>query len=62
MIQRITAISNHKINSKPCKNCYGLTFTWDRDSIGDIIENIPKLIKLDNYWINIKLKKLNDKP
>ena len=49
MIQRITAISNHKINGKKCK-CYGTTSSWDRNTIGNIIENIPKLIKNDGWW------------
>ena len=57
MIQRIEATSRHKINEINCSRCYGKVFTWDRNTIGNIIENVPKLIKLDGWWEDIKIIK-----
>ena len=57
MIQRIEATSKHKVNGKKCR-CYGRMFTWDRNTIGNIIENIPKLISLAGHYENIKIHRL----
>jgi hypothetical protein len=47
MIYRIEAI-----NKKD-----GKKYTWDRNTLGDIIENVPKLIKLDGFYEKIKIYK-----
>ena len=33
----------------------GKKYTWNRQTIGDIIENIPKLIELDNCYKCIQI-------
>ena len=35
----------------------GRIYHWNRDTIGNIIENIPKLIKLDGFYEEIKIYK-----
>ena len=30
-------------------------YTWNRNTIGNIIENIPKLIELDNCYKDIQI-------
>lgn len=45
MIYRIEALSKKD----------GRKYTWMRNTIGDIIENIPKLIELDGFYENIKI-------
>ena len=57
MIKRIEATSEHKICGQECK-CFGRVFHWDRKMIGDIIENIPKLIEKDGFYKNIKITKI----
>ena len=32
-------------------------WTWDRNTIHNTIENIPKLMELDGYWKDIKIHK-----
>ena len=55
MITRITAETNKTYNGKY------RTYTWDRSMINNIIENIPKLIKLDGCWKNVKIHKKGHK-
>jgi hypothetical protein len=43
----------HRIEAKNKKD--GRIYTWDRQTIGDIIENIPKLIKLDGFYEKTKI-------
>jgi len=38
-----------------CEGCTRKTFTWNKQTIGDIIKNIPDIIKLDNRWKNVKI-------
>jgi len=54
MITRIIAETNKTYNGKY------KTYTWNRSMINNIIENIPKLIKLDGYWKNIKIYKIGN--
>jgi hypothetical protein len=44
-----------RIEAKSKKD--GRTYHWDRNTIGNIIENIPKLIKLDGFYEEIKIYK-----
>jgi hypothetical protein len=34
-------------------------YHWDRNTIGNIINNISKLMKLDGFWKDIKIWKQN---
>jgi hypothetical protein len=52
MIQRITATCNKECKYYQKKN---KEYHWDRTTIGNIIENIPKLIKKDGFWENVKI-------
>ena len=36
----------------------GKVYHWDRHTIGNIINNIPKLIRLNNVFDNIKIYKI----
>lgn len=47
MIYRIEALNT--------KN--GRKYTWCRQTIGNIIKNIPKLINLDGFYEDIKIYK-----
>jgi len=33
----------------------GKIYHWNRKTIGNIIENIPKLIKVDDFYVDIKI-------
>jgi len=35
----------------------GKKYTWYRNMIGDIIENIPKLLELNGFYKKIKIEK-----